>query len=83
MKKALSAVLVIAGAGFILLATVYCMTPAHSLPSYLPGYDPGLDKVHYKHALGALILGVASFFYPWLPARRKPFTQSALRRMAR
>ncbi len=71
MNKFVSVLLHTAGLVLIAVGLVYCTNPAQSLPHYLPGYDPGLDKLHYKHGLAALIFGIALFVYPWLPSRSR------------
>lgn len=59
------------GVAFILLAVVYLAIPANSLPSFVPGFDPDLQKVHYKHGLAAFVVGAALLAYAWPSSRRK------------
>jgi len=59
------------GVVFVILAGLYLFTPAHSLPSFLPGFDPNLDKIHYKHGVGSLVVGVALLAYAWSASRKK------------
>jgi hypothetical protein len=49
------------GIVFIGVATVYWLTPAGGLPTFLPGFEAGSDHVHVTHALGALIVALALF----------------------
>jgi hypothetical protein len=35
--------------------------PANSLPTFMPGYNPDLDKIHTTHGLGFLVLGILGF----------------------
>ena len=42
----------------IVLAGVYLLVPANSLPPFIPGYDPALTSVHVKHGIAAGVLGV-------------------------
>lgn len=57
---------VILGFLFIIIAIVYFVTPAGSLPSFMPGFQAGAANIHhYKHAIGALILGLALFAFAW------------------
>lgn len=61
------------GVVFLALAAVYWLTPAGSLPSFLPGFEVGSVHVHFKHALGSLILALALFAFAWFlraPPRR-------------
>lgn len=69
--KPLSIVAEVIGVVFVILAGLYLFTPAHSLPSFLPGYDPSLDKIHYKHGVGSLVVGVALLAYAWRQVRKK------------
>ncbi len=61
----------ILGLALIVLAFVYWFTPANSLPSFLPGYDPALTRVHLKHGIGAFVLGLAAFAYAWFASGKK------------
>jgi len=42
----------------IILAGVYVLVPANSLPSFLPGYDPALTRVRFNHGIAASVVGV-------------------------
>ncbi|MDE2213344.1 MAG: hypothetical protein KGJ34_02315 [Patescibacteria group bacterium] len=65
MKKPLVWVSIIVGILFVLLALYYWMTPAESLPTYLPGYIAGDTAPHFKHGLASLIVGLAFFVFAW------------------
>ena len=65
MKTLTISAAVILGILCLCLAAYYWLTPAGSLPAYFPGYEAGSAHVHFKHGLGALILGVASFAFGW------------------
>jgi hypothetical protein len=71
MKKTLNIILILLGVLFLFLTFVYWSTPANALPSYLPGYDPSLATVHFKHGLGALILALAAFVLAWFRSGKK------------
>jgi hypothetical protein len=53
------------GIVLLVLAVVYWIEPAGSLPAFLPGYEEGSTKVHFKHGIGALILALALFAFAW------------------
>jgi hypothetical protein len=55
---ALTALAVVVGFALIVLAIVYRVEPAGSLPSWIPGYQAGSAHHHVKH-------GIAAFFV-WL-----------------
>jgi hypothetical protein len=56
---------------FLVLAVYYWMTPAGSLPGFMPGYIDSSTHVHFKHGLGALILGIACFIFAWFKSGPK------------
>jgi len=73
MTKPLPLIAGLLGVVFLALAAVYWLTPAGSLPSFLPGFEPGAQNVHVKHALGSLIVALILFAFAWLqraPERR-------------
>ncbi len=49
--------------GLLLLAAavVYFITPAGSLPGFLPGHEAGVTAPHTKHGILALALAVCAF----------------------
>jgi hypothetical protein len=48
------------GAILIVVAAVYFLMPADSLPSFLPGYEAGLMRPRYKHGVAAGVVGASS-----------------------
>jgi hypothetical protein len=71
MKKSLAVVAIVLGIVFVVLAFVYWTTPASSLPSYLPGYNPAMAGVHFKHGLASIILAALLFIYAWFATGKK------------
>jgi hypothetical protein len=65
MNKTLIFGTVIAGVLLVVLAILYFSTPAGSLPSYIPGYEAGSSRIHLKHGIGSLVLGLALFAFAW------------------
>ena len=63
-------VLFVVGALLVVVALVYFVVPASSLPAVFPGADPGLTRMHYKHGGVALFLATACFVYGWFRSRR-------------
>jgi hypothetical protein len=49
---------------FVIVAILYFVEPASSLPAFIPGHDTTLIH-HYKHGLGTLILGIGCFVFAW------------------
>jgi hypothetical protein len=56
---------VVLGIALLVVAGVYALTPANSLPGFFPGYDPALPDHHTKHAIAAALLGVGAFILAW------------------
>ena len=71
MSKKLGIVAIILGILFVGLAIFYWMTPANSLPTFMPGFDPAMTGVHFKHGLASLILGLLLFTYAWFATGKK------------
>lgn len=69
MKTVVVSVAVIVGLIFLGLAALYWITPAGQLPSFLPGFSEGAKDIHLKHALGALIIGLAALAVAWFRGR--------------
>ncbi len=65
MKKILAFGSILLGIIFVILAGMYWITPAGSLPHYIPGFESGVTTVHFKHGLASLILALALFAYAW------------------
>jgi len=61
MKTVVVSGTILVGLFFIGLAALYWLTPAGHLPAFVPGYEPGSDKLHFTHALGMLIIGLTAF----------------------
>ena len=56
---------VLLGVVFIIIAIIYFITPAGSLPSMMPGFAAGATNIHYKHAIGSVIVALALFAFAW------------------
>jgi hypothetical protein len=70
--KSLSVTLAaIGGVALVVLAGVYWLEPAGSLPSFVPGFEAGSPHIHFKHGLGALILALALFAFAWFRSAPK------------
>jgi hypothetical protein len=65
----------IVGVALIVLAIVYWVEPAGSLPSFFPGYQAGSKHVHFKHGIAAFLVGLAVLVFVWFrtgPKRTSP-----------
>ena len=61
----------IVGVLLIVLAAVYWIEPAKSLPSFLPGHAAGSAHHHIKHGLAAFLVGLALLVYAWFQSGDK------------
>jgi hypothetical protein len=55
----------VVGVILIVIAFVYFLEPAKSLPSFFPGHQAGSTHHHAKHGIAALALGLACFAFAW------------------
>ena len=62
---------VIFGIAFIVLAIVYWVEPAGSLPSWMPGHESGSGHHHVKHGIASFLLGVALLVFAWFQTGKK------------
>ncbi len=73
--RLLALLAVIAGVILIVIAVVYWVEPARSLPSFFPGQAAGSSHHHTKHGIAAFLLGIACFVFAWFrtgPKRTAP-----------
>jgi Na+/H+ antiporter NhaD/arsenite permease-like protein len=70
---------VILGVVLIVVAIVYFVEPAHSLPSFFPGHASAgsaeANHHHTKHGIAALVVALACFAFAWF--QTGPKTQTA------
>jgi len=72
MTRPLPLIAGLLGIVFLALAVLYWLVPAGSLPSFLPGFEAGGDRVHLKHAIGSLVIALVLFAFSWFQSRREP-----------
>lgn len=63
-------ILSLIGVVLLIVAAVYLLVPADSLPSFFPGYEAGLTRVRVKHGLVAGAVGIVLLVVPMLLGRR-------------
>lgn len=56
---------VILGIVFGVLAILYVVEPASSLPSFMPGHEAGSSHHHVKHGIAALVVALGCFVFAW------------------
>jgi hypothetical protein len=64
-------ILYLLGAILIVVAIVYFLMPADSLPSFMPGHEAGLMRPHTKHGIAAGAVGVVLLALGWFVGRRR------------
>jgi hypothetical protein len=64
-RPALIVPAVLAGLVLLALGVLYAVDPAGSLPSFVPGHEAGSAHHHIKHALAAILLGLACLVFAW------------------
>ena len=60
-KQLTTGVAVLIGVLLLVAAVLYFITPAGSLPGFLPGHEAGVTAPHTKHGILALGLAVCAF----------------------
>jgi hypothetical protein len=65
---------IVLGIVLIVIAVIYFVDTASSLPSFFPGHSAGSSHHHIKHGVLALVLGVGCLLFAWFqsgPAARR------------
>jgi hypothetical protein len=65
------AVAIILGLAFAAVAIVYWTMPGGSLPSFLPGFEPGSTLLHVKHGIAVAAVAVLCFAFGWYAGRSR------------
>ena len=60
----------ILGILLIIVAVVYFVLPADSLPSFFPGHIAGSTHIRIKHGIAAAVVGVVLLAIGWFLGRR-------------
>ena len=54
----------------LVVAAVYAIEPAGSLPGFFPGHEAGSNHHHVKHGIAALVVGLALLALAWFASAR-------------
>jgi hypothetical protein len=69
---------IVLGVILLVVAVIYFVDSAASLPSFFPGHQAGSAHHHVKHGIAAAVLGIGCFVVAWFqtgPASsRRPVT---------
>jgi hypothetical protein len=66
----MNAIAYLVGALLIVVAAIYLLVPAESLPALFPGHEAGMTRVRLKHGLAAGLVGVILLGVGWFVGRR-------------
>ena len=58
-------VAIILGLVFAIIAVVYWVLPAGSLPAFFPGFEAGSSHIHVKHGIAAAALAILLLAFAW------------------
>ncbi|HZQ89783.1 MAG TPA: hypothetical protein VFA42_07225 [Gaiellaceae bacterium] len=64
-RRLLASLAVVLGIALIVIAIVYWVEPAKSLPSFFPGHKAGSSHHHTKHGIASFLVGLACFAFAW------------------
>jgi hypothetical protein len=64
-RPALIVPAVTVGIVLLVLAVLYFVDSAGSLPGFMPGHQTGSAQHHVKHGIAALLLGLGCLFHAW------------------
>jgi hypothetical protein len=64
-RKNLVVPAIVAGVVLLVIAIVYWVEPASSLPSFFPGHEAGSSDHHVKHGIAAFVVALGSFVFAW------------------
>jgi hypothetical protein len=68
--SSMKAIVTILGVVLLIVAAMYFLVPADSLPTFLPGHETGLMRIRAKHGMLAGGLGVVLLAASWFLGRR-------------
>jgi len=63
-------VLTLIGVLLLIVAGFYFVFPADQLPSFFPGHEAGVARIHYKHGVVAAAVGIVLIAAGWWAGRR-------------
>ena len=58
------------GLVLLVIAAMYFVMPADSLPGFFPGHETGVMRVHMKHGIVAGVAGIVLLAAGWFMGRR-------------
>jgi uncharacterized membrane protein HdeD (DUF308 family) len=76
-QKLLTALALVLGIALIVVAVIYWVEPARSLPSLFPGHEAGSNHHHAKHGIAAFLVGLACLAFAWFNSGKKKGAEPA------
>jgi hypothetical protein len=70
-RRLLSTLALLIGLLLVVVALVYWISPAGSLPHFFPGFTAGSAQRHVKHGLASFIVALGLFAYAWFQTGKK------------
>ena len=64
------------GTIFLVIAVIYWVDSAGSLPSFFPGHEAGSAHHHVKHGIAAAIVALGCFVFAWFQSGPSEKTQA-------
>ena len=64
-RRALIYASIAIGIVLIVVAVIYWIDTAASLPSFFPGHQAGSSTHHVKHGIAALVVGLGCLVFAW------------------
>jgi UDP-N-acetylmuramyl pentapeptide phosphotransferase/UDP-N-acetylglucosamine-1-phosphate transferase len=64
-RRVLAIIAAVLGLLLIVVAIVYWVEPAKSLPGFFPGHEAGSNHHHVKHGIAAFVVGLACLAFAW------------------
>jgi len=61
----------VVGVLLLVVAVIYWVEPASSLPGLFPGHEAGSDHHHVKHGIAALVVALGLFAFAWFETGRR------------
>jgi len=66
----MKAIVTILGVIFLIVAAMYFLVPADSLPTFFPGHETGVMRIRAKHGMLSGAVGVVLLGASWFLGRR-------------
>ncbi len=64
-ERLLVVLAIVVGIALVVVAFVYWLEPAKSLPGFFPGHTAGSNHHHVKHGIASFLVGLACFAFAW------------------